>query len=91
MQDPSSTGPVRSQGGGTSFSQANQANIHNEYNQTLIRQELNVSLDPMLVAKANQAVQESRDAIISQAQMVLDQPRDQMRDEAIQAVTHAQE
>eukprot|EP00438_Fugacium_kawagutii_P007603 Skav200637 [mRNA] locus=scaffold353:180885:187483:+ [translate_table: standard] len=60
-------------------------------NQERRRQELNVSLDPLLVAQAHHVVEQNRVSIISQAQEALNQSRDQMRDEANQAVIQAQE
>ena len=76
----SSTGPVESPGLGNIY-MANQSNVRNE---------LHVSLDPLLVAHAHQAVEQSRVDILSQAQVALDQSRAQMRDEASQAVSAAQ-
>ena len=59
-------------------------------NQSNVRNELHVSSDPLLVAQAHQAVEQSRVDILSQAQVALDQSRTQLRDEASQAVSAAQ-
>jgi hypothetical protein len=48
--EPSSTGPVGSPGMGNTYVMNNQSNVRNE---------LHVSLDPLLVAHANQAVEQS--------------------------------
>ena len=80
--EPSSTGPVGSPGMGNTYVMNNQSNVRNE---------LHVSLDPLLVAHANQAVEQSRANILSQAQRALDQSREQLRKEATQVVGQAHE
>lgn len=64
----SSTGPVESQGLGNTYVTNSQSNVRNE---------LHVSLDPLLVAQAHRAVEQSRVDILSQAQVALDQSRAQ--------------
>eukprot|EP00438_Fugacium_kawagutii_P025376 Skav223563 [mRNA] locus=scaffold34:198043:207130:- [translate_table: standard] len=90
--DPSSIGPVGTPEGANFVQQNNlKQEYHQHQYQTNVRQELNVSLDPLLVAQAHHVVEQNRASIISQAQQALNQSRDQMRDEANQAVTQAQE
>ena len=67
---PSSTGPVGSPGLGNTYVTNNQSHVRNE---------LHVSLDPFLVAHIHQVVEQSRVDILSQAQMALDQSREQLR------------
>eukprot|EP00438_Fugacium_kawagutii_P007496 Skav230013 [mRNA] locus=scaffold1958:420290:428629:+ [translate_table: standard] len=90
--DPSSTGPVGTPDGANFVQQNNlKQEYHQHQYQTNVRQELNVSLDPLLVAQAHHVVEQNRASAISQAQEALNQSRDQLRDEANQAVIQAQE
>eukprot|EP00438_Fugacium_kawagutii_P005604 Skav201433 [mRNA] locus=scaffold201:334612:346103:- [translate_table: standard] len=90
--DPSSIGPVGTPEGANFVQQNNlKQEYHQHQYQTNVRQELNVSLDPLLVAQAHHVVEQNRASVISQAQEALNQSRDQLREEANQAVIQAQE
>lgn len=89
----SSAGPVGfpAPEGGATFVQNNQTNVKQEFSQTQVRNELHVSMDPFIIAQANQAFEQSRANILSQAQVALDQSREQLREEATQFAEQAQE
>lgn len=74
-EHPSSTGSVGTPEGGITFVQNNVRYKYYQH-QTNVRQEFNVLFDPLLVAQAQHAVEQSRISIISQAQIRLNQTRE---------------
>ena len=89
--DPSSTGPVGNASGNPTVVHHHQTNVKYESNQTNTTNELHVSMDPFIIAQANQALEQSKATILSQAKMAVDQSRIRLREEAKEVVTQIQE